>query len=41
MLEFGNYRGIMLMAHTMKLWERIIDQTIRHIVELEDIQFVC
>ena len=24
-VECGNYRGIKLMAHTMKLWERIID----------------
>ena len=27
------------MAHTMKLWERIIDHRIRQIVELYDIQF--
>ena len=38
-LECGNYRGIKLMAHTMKLWERIIDHRIRQIVELDDIQF--
>ena len=38
-LECGNYRGIKLMAHTMKLWERIIDRRIREIVELDDIQF--
>ena len=25
------------MAHTMKLWERIIDHRIRQIVELDDI----
>ena len=35
-LECGNYRGIKLMAHTMKLWERIIDHRIRQIVELDD-----
>ena len=38
-LECGNYRRIKLMAHTMKLLERIIDNRIRQIVELDDIQF--
>ena len=38
-LECGTNRGIKLMAHTLKLWERIIDQRIRQIVELDDIQF--
>ena len=23
--DCGNYRGIKLMSHTMKIWERIID----------------
>ena len=38
-LECENYRGIKLMAHTIKLWERIIDHIIRQIVELDDIPF--
>ena len=38
-LECGNYRGIRLMSHTMKLWERIIENRIRAIVELGIIQF--
>ena len=38
-LECGNYRGIKLMSHTMTLWERIIENRIREIVELRNIQF--
>ena len=38
-LECGNYRGIKLMSHTMKLWERIIENRIRETVELRNIQF--
>ena len=39
LLDCGNYRGIKLMSHTMKLWERIIENRIREIVELRSIQF--
>ena len=38
-LECSNYRGIKLMLHTLKLLERIIDQRLRHIVDLGHIQF--
>ena len=38
-LDCGNYIGIKLMSHTMKLWERIIENRIREIVELRNIQF--
>ena len=38
-LEFGNFRGIKLMSHTITLWERIIENRIREIVELGNIQF--
>ena len=34
-----NYRGIKLLSHTMKLWERIIDQRLRDIVSILDGQF--
>ena len=33
-LECSNYRGIKLISHTLKLLERIIDQRLRHMVEL-------
>ena len=35
----SNSRGIKLLSHTMKLWERIIDQRLRDIVCLSDGQF--
>ena len=38
-LEFGNFRGIKLMSHTITLWKRIIENKIREIVELGNIQF--
>ena len=31
---YGNYRGIKLMSHTMKIWERIIEARLRDRVEL-------
>ena len=38
-MNCGNYRGIKLLSHTMKLWERIIDQRLRDIVRISDGQF--
>ena len=38
-LDCGNCRGIKLISHTMKLWERIIENRIRELVELGNIQF--
>ena len=35
----SNYIGIKLLSHTMKLWERIIDQRLRDIVTISDGQF--
>lgn len=29
----GNYRGIKLMSHTMKIWEKIIEKRIRNETE--------
>ena len=38
-LGCSNYRGIQLISHTLKLVVRIIDQILRTIVELGNIQF--
>ena len=37
--ECGNYRGIELMSHTMKLWERIIEARIRKEMTIAEQQF--
>ena len=38
-LECSNYRGITHISHTLKLLERIINQRLRHSVDLGNIQF--
>ena len=38
-LDCGNYRGIKLMAHTLKLWERVIEKRLREGVLVSDQQF--
>ena len=38
-LECSNYKGIKLISHTLQLLERILDQILRHIVDLGNIQF--
>ncbi|KAL6564528.1 hypothetical protein OROMI_015978 [Orobanche minor] len=37
--DCSNYRGIKLMSHTMKLWERVIEQRIRKCVKITENQF--
>ena len=37
--ECGNYRGIKLMSHTLKLWERVIDARLREQTNIRDNQF--
>ena len=37
--ECGNYRGIKLLRHTMKLWERVIEARIRKEVTIAEQQF--
>ena len=38
-MNCSNYRGIKLLSHTITLWERIIDQRLRDIVNISDGQF--
>ena len=38
-MECNNYRGIKLMSHTMKLWERMIEARLREITKIADNQF--
>ncbi|KAK3543254.1 hypothetical protein QTP70_014083 [Hemibagrus guttatus] len=35
----SNYRGIKLMSHTMKLWERIVEARLRKVVEICEQQY--
>ena len=35
----GNYRGIKLMSHTMKIWKRIIETRLRDRVEISKQQY--
>ncbi|KAK3566616.1 hypothetical protein QTP86_001541 [Hemibagrus guttatus] len=35
----SNYRGIKLMSHTMKLWERVMDARLRKVVEICEQQY--
>ena len=35
----GNYRGIKLLSHTMKLWERVIEKRIRRETVIRENQF--
>ena len=37
--DYGNYRWIKLMSHTMKIWERIIDRRLREETTIGDEQF--
>ena len=37
--DCGNYRGIKLMSHTMKIWEKIIDQRMREETTIGEEQF--
>ena len=34
-----NYKGIKLMCHTMKIWEKVIEQRLRHEITISENQF--
>ena len=38
-LECNNYRGIKLMCHSMKLWERLIEARLRQITSIGNTQY--
>ena len=37
--DCGNYRGIKMISHTMKIWERIIDRRLREEISIGEEQF--
>lgn len=37
--DCGNYRGIKLLSHTMKVWEKVIEMRLRSVVEVSENQF--
>ena len=37
--DCGNYRGIKLMSHTMKIWEKVIERRIRNETKIGEQQF--
>ena len=39
-MNCGNYRGIKLMCHSMKLYERVHENRLRNIVSISDEEFV-
>ena len=39
MQSFNNYRGIKLMSHTMKIWERVVEARLRQEGEICEQQY--
>ena len=37
--ECNNYRGIKLLSHTFKIWERVVDRRIRQCTNIHESQF--
>ena len=35
----NNYRGIKLLSHTMKVWERVVEMRVRGVVSISENQF--
>ena len=38
-LECNNFRGIKLLSHTLKLWERVVESRLRKIVNISEKQY--
>ena len=38
-LECNNFRGIQLLSHTLKLWERVVESRLRKIVNISERQY--
>ena len=38
--ECNNYRGIKLLSHTFKIWERVVDMRIRQCTNTHESQFL-
>ena len=38
-VECGNYRGIRLLEHGMKIWEKVLEERLRKIVKIDKCQF--
>ena len=38
-LECNNFRGIKLLSHTLKLWERVVESRLRKMVNISEIQY--
>ncbi|MCF7184020.1 reverse transcriptase family protein [Corynebacterium sp. MC-13] len=37
--NYNNYRGIKLLSHTMKVWERVVEMRVRRVVSISENQF--
>ena len=38
-LDCGNYRGIKLLEHMLRVMERVLDQRLRELIEIDNMQF--
>ena len=37
--DSGNYRGVKMISHTMKIWERIVDRRLSEEISIGEYQF--
>ena len=38
-MECNNFRGITLLSHTLKLWERVVESRLRKMVNISERQY--